>query len=226
MQNALATTSLTPANDGFSDAAVDANAKVLRGTLVTFSDGHWHRGKEKAEIANGTRLAAVGTAHYWQKWFNKEPGEIIMREPGKPLPDRDDLGDLDEADWEMGFDGKTPKDPWNNTRALYLIDPLTAEALTFTTSSWAGRGVISDLGDQIMRMRQAHPNAIPIVELGSAPHITKFGRKTKPVLKVVEWKRGGSLVENDEPQLRLVHAETKSTKAIETANVLDDEIPF
>ena len=213
-------------DDGFSDAAADANAGFLRGTLVTFSDGRWYRGKEKVEIKEGVRYAAVGTAHCWQKWLDKKPVETIMRDPGKPLPDRADLGDSDEADWETGFDGKTPKDPWQNTRALYLIDPMTAEACTFTVSSWAGRAVIADLGDQIVRMRQAHPNAIPIVELGSAPHMTKFGRKTKPVLKIVEWKRGGSLVENDEPQLRLVHAETKSTKAIETANVLDDEIPF
>jgi hypothetical protein len=226
MTNALATTSLTPVDDGFSDAAADANAKVLRGTMMTFSDGRWHRGKEKTEIKDGTRFAAVGTAHYWQKWADKQPVETIMREPGKRLPERDELGDLDEADWEMGFDGKTPKDPWSNTRALYLIDPLTAEALTFTTSSWAGRGVVSDLADQIMRMRQAHPAAIPIVELGSAPHITKFGRKTKPVLKVTEWKRGGSLVENDEPRLRIVHAETKSAAALQSADVMSDEIPF
>ena len=87
-------------DDGFSDAAVDANSKVLRGTLVTFSDGHWYRGKEKVEIKEGTRYAAVGTAHFWQKWQDKKPVETIMREPGKKLRERNDLGDLDEGDWE------------------------------------------------------------------------------------------------------------------------------
>jgi hypothetical protein len=56
--------------------------------------------------------------------------------------------------------------------------------------------------------------------------VTKYGRKTKPVLMVVEWKRGGSLVENDEPQVQIAHAGTKSAKALETANLLDDEIGF
>jgi hypothetical protein len=38
---------LTINDDGWSDAAADANARVLRGTLVTSSDGRWYRGKEK-----------------------------------------------------------------------------------------------------------------------------------------------------------------------------------
>jgi hypothetical protein len=222
----MTATALTPVDDGFSDAAVDANSKVLRGTLVTFSDGRWYAGKEKLEIKEGARYAAVGTAHYWQRWENKQPSEMVLRQSGKPLPDRETLGDMVESEWEVGFDGKTPKDPWTETRALYLIDPLTAEALTFTISSWAGRGAIADLGDQIIRMRQAHPAAVPVVELRSAPHINKFGRKTKPVLKIVEWKRGGSLVDGDEPRLQIAYAETKSAKALETADALNDSVDF
>jgi hypothetical protein len=167
MGNAL---TIAKQDDGFSDAAADANSKLLRGTMLTFSDGRFYRGKEKIDIKEGTRYAAVGTTHYWQHWENNKPGEAVVRQPGKPLPDRETLGELTESEWEMGFDGKTPKDPWQETRALYLIDPMTSEALTFTVSSWAGRGAVADLGDQIMRMRQAYPSAIPIVELGSAPH--------------------------------------------------------
>src|SRR5215471_5854562 len=93
---------LANTDDGFSDAAVDANSKVLRGTLVTFSDGRWYRGKEKIEIKEGARYAAVGTAHFWQKWLAKQPVETVMRETGKPLPERETLGDMDEAEWEAG----------------------------------------------------------------------------------------------------------------------------
>ena len=48
---------------------------------------------------------------------------------------------------EIGRDGK-PKDPWQNTRFVYLVNPLSAEAYTFVTSSWGGRQAVNDLAEQ------------------------------------------------------------------------------
>ena len=70
-----------------------------------------------------------------------------MREPGKRLPDRDELGFLDEDAWEGP--GGERQDPWQNTRLVYFVDPETADAFTFSTSSWGGRSAVADLGDAI-----------------------------------------------------------------------------
>src|SRR5262249_10465165 len=162
-------------DDGWSDAAREAGERILRGTLLKFADGRWSRGKEGSPVADGTKLVAVGTAAGWVRWAEGKPAEYRMREPGRVLPERDELGDLDEGDWEPGPSGE-PRDPWQSTRFVYLVDPVSAEAFTFSTSSFGGRNAVIDLGDQIARTRCAHPGAVPVVELGVAPMVTRFGR--------------------------------------------------
>ena len=116
--------------------------------------------------------------------------QYVVRQPGRALPDREALGDLDETLWELGPDNK-PRDPWQSTRFVYLLDPISVEMLTFSTSSGGGRSAVIDLADQITRMRKlGHPTALPIVELGAAPMQTKYGRKSKPVFKIVKWYGG------------------------------------
>ena len=68
------------------------------------------------------------------------------------------------------------RDPWQSTRFVHLIDPQTAEAFTFSTSSFGGRDCVINLADQIKRMRGKHPDAVPLVELGAAPMTTKYGK--------------------------------------------------
>ena len=68
---------------------------------------------------------------------------------------------------------------------------MTADAYTFSTSSWGGREAVIGLGDTIARMRRAHPDAVPIVELRAREMPTKWGKKSKPVLKVVGWNTAG-----------------------------------
>jgi hypothetical protein len=184
-------TELAITNDGWRDAAAEANARVLRGTLLKFADGGWSRGREGVVVEKGSTLAAIGTAAGWVRWANGKPVEYKMREAGKPLPDREELGDLDQTKWEIGPDGKTPRDPWQSTRFVYLVCPDTAEAFTFSTSSWGGREAVINLGDAIARMRCAHPNATPIVALEAGPMVTRFGRKSKPVFRIVDWRSVG-----------------------------------
>jgi hypothetical protein len=63
---------------------------------------------------------------------------------GKKLPERDELGDLNKTEWELDPDDQ-PKDPWQNTRFVYLVDPISAEAYTFVTASWGGRQAVNVL---------------------------------------------------------------------------------
>jgi len=184
--------SLITTDDGWNDAAVEAHRRVVRGTLLKFADWNWTRGKEATPIEKGTKLVALGAAAAWVRWQNGKPIEYRMRQAGKPLPDREELGDTDQTAWETGPDGKTPRDPWQSTRFVYLVDPDTAESFTFSTSSFGGREAVIFLGDAIARMRSAHPKALPVVALEAAPMQTRFGRKSKPVFRIVDWKATGT----------------------------------
>ena len=175
------------ADDGWDDAAGEASERMIRGHLLKFADWRWTLGKEATPVDNGTRLIALGTVAMWVRWEDGKPVEHIVRRPGERLPEREKLSHTNEDEWETAPGGE-PKDPWANTRLVYLVDPDTAEAYTFSTSSWGGRDAVIELGDQIARMRTTYPDAAPIVELRASEKPTRFGRKSKPVLKVVSWE--------------------------------------
>jgi hypothetical protein len=212
-------TTLPIANDGWNDATQEASEQTIQGTLLKFADWRWTAGKEGAVIPDGTKLVARATAAGWVRWQDNKPAEYRMRQPGRRLPDRNELGHNDQGEWEDGPDGQ-PKDPWQNTRWVYLVDPVTAEAYTFTTSSWGGRNAVTTLGDQIARMRSVHPDAVPVVELRAAEMLTKFGRKSKPIFKVVSWKAadGAAPVER---QISVSEAKKEVDR-----REMDDDIPF
>jgi hypothetical protein len=108
------------------------------------------------------------------------------------LPEREELGDLDQSYWQLGPNGE-PRNPWQNTRYVYLLDPISMEMLTFSTSSFGGRGAAINLADQIKRMRGlGRAAALPVVELGAEKMPTRFGMKSKPAFKIVKWYGGGN----------------------------------
>jgi|SRR6516165_4245692 len=140
----------------------------------------------RSRKAKGTQLVAIGVAAGWVKWQGGKPVETRLRQPGKPLPVREELPDLEQLKWEKGADGQF-RDPWQETKFVYLIDQRTAESYTFSTSSWGGREAVLHLGDAIARMRSVHPTATPVVALEASAMPTRYGRKSKPVFKIVDW---------------------------------------
>ena len=98
-------------DDGWGDAAAENAERVIKGTLLKFSDWRWTKGKEGTEVKEGTTLVALGTSAAWVKWHNGKPVEYQMRQPGQKLPDRSELSDPEGCGtWETGPDGE-PKDP-------------------------------------------------------------------------------------------------------------------
>ena len=79
-------------------------------------------------------------------------------------PDRETLGDLDEAEWEKGFSGK-PVDPWQFQVLLPLQDTKTGELLIFGTSSITGRRACDNLIAMCGRMQVREPDDYPVVRL-------------------------------------------------------------
>jgi hypothetical protein len=176
-------------DDGWGDAAAEYNDTLNRGEFLKCPEGFWSVGKEGSALPRDTRLVATSTTAAWVKWSGNRPVESHIRRPGEQLAEREELGDLDESAWEAGPDGR-PRDPWQNTRYCYFVNPEAAAVYTYSTSSWSGRSAVSGLGDQIARMRLARPGSLPIVEFDSAPHKTKFGLKRKPILRIVGWVGG------------------------------------
>jgi hypothetical protein len=103
--------------------------------------------------------------------------------------ERDQLGCNEEADWPLGLDGK-PKDPWQFTRFLYLLNPLTAEMSTFASATGGGRIAFENLEDQIARVRRVHPGCVPAIKLATKPYPTRYGTKTRPHFEVIAWRNG------------------------------------
>ena len=230
-----------PADDGWGDAADEASSRMIRGSLLKFADWRWTKGREGTHVPDGTTLVAIATAAAWVRWQGGKPVEIRIRRPGERLPERETLGFTDESEWEAGPDGD-PQDPWASTRMVYLVDPATAEAYTFSTSSWGGREAVIDLGDTIARMRRAHPDAVPIVELRAQEHPTKYGKKSKPFFKIAGWRTaggegaavglgddgggGGAAVRPAIVERLMPKEEVKQAERQIRDRVIDDDIPF
>jgi hypothetical protein len=184
-------------DDGWTEAAAEASGRAIQGTLIRFNDWKWRAGKDDKALPDRTRLVAVKTSAAWVRWENKKPVETIAREKGKPFPQREDLSMWeDKSAWEAGPSGDI-EDPWRNTRYVYLLDPTTMAAYTYSTSSAGGRNAVRDLGDNIARVRKArgNPNLVPLVELSAEVMPTKFGKKSKPLFKVVEWGGGAAPID-------------------------------
>jgi hypothetical protein len=72
-------------------------------------------------------------------------------------------------------------------------------------------------------MRNAHPSAVPVVQPEAAPMQTKFGRKSKPVFKVISWKIvGGGNGDETQP----IERAEKIIPPPSRRDDLSDEIPF
>jgi hypothetical protein len=186
----MGNTALVPAgggDDGWNTEAASADSWFIQGSLLLYADWLWTIGSEKTQAEKGRRYAPAGVRSAWTFWQGGKPVRYVTAEPGRLLPSRESLGDHDESLWERDANDR-PKDPWANARFVYLIDIQTAEALTFSTSSFGGRRCVEDLARAITIMRRQHPNAVPVVELDAAPMQTKFGRKSRPVFKIVTWR--------------------------------------
>jgi len=211
---------LIPGNDGWGDAAKDAGERLIKGQLVKFADWRWTVGKEKEVIAPGRRFLALATIALWQRWEDGKAVENIIREPGRRLPERDELSHQDESEWPLF--GDDPQDPWQSTRLVYLVDPKTQEDFTFSTSSYGGRNAVATLGDQTTRMRMVHGDAVPIVELEAREMPTKYGSKSKPFFKVVGWRTSDTerVIERD-----VTPKEAKRLVSQHERDAMNDEIP-
>jgi hypothetical protein len=149
-----------PDDDGYAAAAVEADRHLIKGEIVKFVDGTWSI--NKVPVAKDARFIPIKLAMALVKWENQRPVEYVWPKPNGFLPARESLGDTDESKWPAGLDGR-PKDPWQNTRFIYLTDVKTAETHTFTNRTTGIRHCYSALAQAVATMRRAHKHALPMV---------------------------------------------------------------
>jgi hypothetical protein len=154
------------------------------GDLLTFNKyGEYKAGQEKVEVPLGTRLVVhvPTTLIGYVRWKDNKPVDFQMGllSEGFVPPKRDELGYLDQVQWET-FENGGVKDPWQLSNQVVMTGVEDSdEVFTFTTTSKTGR-----YGHHI---RQA-PDEYPVVELHRRSyHHRQFGEQRVAVFKIVCW---------------------------------------
>jgi len=179
-----------------------AGGGYIAGELLKYAKGDWLAGQDNREIPDGSKFIAnmdslvVG----WQRWENQRPVAYrmgLLIEDFIPPP-REELGDNDSAMWECDDTG-APRDPWQLTNYLQLVDPKNPETVfTFTTSSKGGLGAIAKLCREYARARdkEHREEQHPVVMLGTGSYAHRdrsFGRIKFPMLAIIGWVRKSDL---------------------------------
>jgi hypothetical protein len=163
------------------------------GRMIKFNkDGAFATTDDDAVIGNDVDFTALvdQTLIGWVK-FNGEGAppdrHMGLLYEGFHMPARDSLGDLDQAKWDTGLDGK-PQDPWSHQVYLVLQRGDSGELFTFVTSSITGRRAVGTLLRHYDRMQRTHPDQCPVVRLkiGGFQHKDdRVGWVKTPVIAVV-----------------------------------------
>jgi hypothetical protein len=174
-------------------------------------------GDDAATIPSGTQLVAQMEflAFVWNKWVNNKRVDRKVAIVGNwevPLR-RDQLDDHDTSRWELD-DESQPRDPWQQSLELGLLDIETGEMLVFATNSVGGKTAIRKLSAAYGRGQKKFPRHNPIVELGASGYqhrIKTRGYIHVPTLAIVGWEPRDDA---DEPPQKTA------------ADALNDAIPF
>jgi hypothetical protein len=173
-------------------AASEAPNQIL-GKLLRFSKGDYVA--DKTEVPVGTELVAAVDALVvgWVRWEGKTQVERRLGRvsDGFREPQREELGHLDESQWEMDSDGRA-SDPWQKTRYLPLKRISDGELFTLTLSARGRSGeTIGRLVGAYGRSRN-RADAYPIIRLGVDAYEHKtYGRIKFPILPIVGWRPKG-----------------------------------
>lgn len=183
------------ARNAFESYGQQMQLSTIVGTLIKFNKGDWVTGddedlEEESEFVVNMDQLLVG----WIKWIDQKPSEQIMGPVGEGFqpPRRNELGDLDQGEWEVDEQGR-PRDPWQFSNQVVLKDPgqdaSSDNLYTFATSSKGGLGALGALCKIYGKEMRQRPDDYPIVRLDSDYYThPQFGRTYVPVFPVVGWE--------------------------------------
>jgi hypothetical protein len=175
-------------DDGFALVATPAEPN-FRAPYMRFVKGTYELGAEREPVPSGTQFIAIAATEGWVRLARGEPVRKVPREPGKPFPQRSELGDTDQSQWPL-FDGQ-PSDPWTLSNELLLTEKETGRPVIFATTSWTGREAVADLCRLITYQRRTRgANARPIMSIGVGSYRSRRGPVATPKFTIVDWIDG------------------------------------
>jgi len=167
------------------------------GKLLKFIKGHYGVGDD--EVPLGYEYSAH--IDQWMRgWVKFEDNTVTEKRIGRAaddfkVPEREELGDLDEAKWEMDATGK-PRDPWTLQSYLPFEDLENGEIVIFVSGSQGGRSAIANLVKVAARYRQ---RGQPIIKLAVRSYKHKqFGRIETPDFPIIGWTGAANPSNQDE----------------------------
>src|SRR5262245_17739302 len=188
------------------------------GVFIKFAkDGVYRKQADDAQIPTGTEVAVVYDEIRvgWIKFLEK--GQQPERKMGPVFggfvpPGREELGERDEAQWEIGLSGK-PTDPWQCQGLVPMHDAKNGEMYIFGTTSITGRRECDKLISACARMQKAEPEFNPVIKLDVSGFEHRDSR--------IGWVRTPSFT-------RIGKAPKSDTSAVKTslADNMSDTIPF
>lgn len=188
--NAVAEQGARNAYQAFGD---EVRQTGIEGDLLRFNkQGEWTAGQEEEEIPEGTELIMGLNVlkRGWIKWMDNKPADSrmgLVAEGFRPC-NREDLGDIDEDNWEEDDDGNK-RDPWQDTMQVLLMDPNDGRVFTYATASKSGKTALGEsaaaYGDRLQDGED--PNAMPIIKLASSFYKhKKYGKIMIPVFELTD----------------------------------------
>ena len=179
--------------DGIEGHERPANAGLIQGTLLKFSNEATWITRDDDEIDGNLELIPVDVQRVVQKWQEGQPIETRTLEAGEKFPDLEALNaDVPQSEWVEGPDGHK-RGPWQAQHILYLLDPRTMDRFTFPTGTVGGRIGIRELVDKTTWMRRLRgPNVYAVILLADTFMNTKWGGRQRPHFKIVRWVSLGS----------------------------------
>ena len=176
----------------FAQYAAEGSKRMFVGTLIKCVKDEWQMGPDRDLISPTTRFVAVMSTltvgHL--KWVDNRQvdSRIGLVADGFRRAQRDELGDLDQKNWEADEYGDR-KDPWQPTDLLVLVAPAPPHDLyTFSTSSVGGANALADLCGAHACTTEG-VGQYPVVTLATGSYVHKIksrGRIFFPVFKIVD----------------------------------------
>lgn len=175
-----------------ANALGGSDAKYLK---FNGNSGEYTHGKEQDELPHGSKLA-VNMAQFRRGWICWKEGNVVQEimvpvSEGLP-PSQSDLPD--HGPYVVTAE---QKDGWSEQAAIDLRDITTGAEYTLKVTSKSGLRGLGTLLKDFIKAYKAHPDELPVVELGSSTFMPKqksFGKKHAPKLTIVEWVNEAELL--------------------------------
>jgi hypothetical protein len=199
----------------------------IQGDRMKFTDGRWANG-DGIDIDVNVVLIAMGTARANRLLQDGRFVETIVARTDQELADVSTLNaEIPQDGWPISEITGEPQPPWSRWAAVYLLDAGSGQLWTFANSTIGARICIERLESKVVWMRKLRGERVcPLVKPDSRPMKTRFGRKMRPELGIVDWRDlgGGGKPAIDPPSQPQLPGRVVAEPSLREE--LNDEIPI